>query len=110
MSYDERSMLLYDLGMLRPSFHRKCLDIIAMHEPWFEIKPDEDGNEIDLESYNVETLKALRVFVDSCLSKSRYTIMLTNTITVVFRGGFPALSWRSARFAPSFRSLLPFQG
>ena len=44
MSYDERSMLNNDLAMLRYSMARKCLDIIAMHEPWFEIKPDEEGN------------------------------------------------------------------
>jgi hypothetical protein len=77
MSSDERDSLMMDFCKLSKPSASKCLDIIKMHEPWFEIKPG--GNRVDMESYKVETLKAIRVFIDSSLSKSRYTIMFVMT-------------------------------
>ena len=78
MSSDERDSLMMDFCKLSKPMASKCLeDIIKVHEPWFEIKPG--GNRVDMESYKVETLKAIRVFIDSSLSKSRYTIMFVMT-------------------------------
>ena len=79
MSYDERRALLIDFCGLSPPLHSKCLDMIEAYEPEF------DRNKFaffDLDVYNVKTLNALRAFID--LSKSRYTIMFTIRITILF--------------------------
>ena len=81
MSYDERRALWIDFCGLSPPLHSKCLDMIKAYEPEFDRNLDGFAFS-DLDVYNVKTLNALRAFID--LSKSRYTIMFTIRITILF--------------------------